>query len=61
MAATRPVGEGFGSGTVSVRAYSDMPAISVLHYQYHALDAAAVIAELVALAEQFKQETRARR
>jgi hypothetical protein len=38
-----------------------MPAISVLHYQNHALDAAAVIAELVALAKQFKQETRARR
>jgi type I restriction enzyme, R subunit len=41
---------------VSGRAFSDMLAGSVLRYQNHALDAAAVVAELVALAKQLKQE-----
>jgi type I restriction enzyme, R subunit len=38
------------------RAFSEMLANSVLRYQNHALDAAAVVAELVALAQQLKHE-----
>jgi type I restriction enzyme R subunit len=41
---------------VSGRAFSEMLAGSVLRYQNHALDAAAVVAELVALARQLKHE-----
>lgn len=41
---------------MSARAYSDMPASSVPHYENHALHAAAVVAGLVALATPFKQE-----
>jgi type I restriction enzyme, R subunit len=41
---------------VAGRAFSEMLASSVLRYQNHALDAAAVVAELVALAKQLKHE-----
>jgi len=41
---------------VAGRAFSEMLANSVLRYQNHALDAAAVVAELVALAKQLKRE-----
>lgn len=41
---------------VASRTFSEMLASSVLRYQNHALDAAAVVAELVALAQQLKQE-----
>jgi type I restriction enzyme R subunit len=41
---------------VAGRAFSEMLAASVLRYQNHALDAAAVVAELVALAKQLKHE-----
>jgi len=41
---------------VAGRAFSDMLADAVLRYQNHALDAAAVVAELVALAKQLKHE-----
>lgn len=41
---------------VAGRAFSEMLANSVLRYQNHALDAAAVVAELVALAKQLKHE-----
>jgi type I restriction enzyme R subunit len=41
---------------VAGRAFSEMLAGSVLRYQNHALDAAAVVAELVALAKQMKHE-----
>ena len=41
---------------VSGRAFSEMLAGSVLRYQNHSLDAAAVVAELVALAKQLKHE-----
>ncbi len=41
---------------VAGRAFSEMLASSVLRYQNHALDAAAVVAELVALAQQLKHE-----
>jgi type I restriction enzyme R subunit len=41
---------------VSGRAFSEMLAGSVLRYQNHALDAAAVVAELVELAKQLKHE-----
>jgi type I restriction enzyme R subunit len=38
------------------RAFSEMLASSVLRYQNHALDAAAVVAELVELAQELKHE-----
>jgi len=41
---------------VAGRTFSEMLASSVLRYQNHALDAAAVVAELVALAKRLKQE-----
>jgi type I restriction enzyme R subunit len=41
---------------VAGRAFSEMLASSVLRYQNHALDAAAVVAELVTLAKQLKHE-----
>jgi len=41
---------------VASRAFSQMLANSVLRYQNHSLDAAAVVAELVALAQQLKGE-----
>ena len=41
---------------VAGRAFSEMLASSVLRYQNHALDAAAVVAELVELAKQLKHE-----
>jgi len=41
---------------VAGRAFSEMLANSVLRYQNHSLDAAAVVAELVALARQLKHE-----
>jgi type I restriction enzyme, R subunit len=41
---------------VAGRAFSEMLASSVLRYQNHALDAAAVVAELVALAKHLKHE-----
>ena len=41
---------------VAGRTFSEMLASSVLRYQNHALDAAAVVAELVALAKQLKHE-----
>ena len=41
---------------VAERTFSDMLAGSVLRYQNHALDAAAVVAELVELAKQLKHE-----
>jgi type I restriction enzyme, R subunit len=41
---------------VASRAFSEMLANSVLRYQNHSLDAAAVVAELVALAKQLKHE-----
>jgi type I restriction enzyme R subunit len=41
---------------VAGRTFSEMLASSVLRYQNHALDAAAVVAELVALAKQVKRE-----
>ena len=41
---------------VSGRAFFEMLAGSVLRYQNHSLDAAAVVAELVALAKQLKHE-----
>ncbi len=41
---------------VAGRAFSEMLADSVLRYQNHALDAAAVVAELVELAKQLKHE-----
>lgn len=41
---------------VAGRAFSEMLANSVLRYQNHSLDAAAVVAELVALAKQLKHE-----
>jgi type I restriction enzyme, R subunit len=41
---------------VAGRAFSEMLAGSMLRYQNHALDAAAVVAELVALAKQLKHE-----
>lgn len=41
---------------VASRAFSEMLAGSVLRYQNHALDAAAVVAELVALAKKLKHE-----
>jgi type I restriction enzyme, R subunit len=41
---------------VAGRTFSEMLAGSVLRYQNHALDAAAVVAELVALAKQLKHE-----
>ena len=41
---------------VAGRAFSEMLADSVLRYQNHALDAAAVVAELVRLANQLKHE-----
>jgi type I restriction enzyme R subunit len=41
---------------VAGKAFSEMLAGSVLRYQNHALDAAAVVAELVALAKQLKHE-----
>jgi type I restriction enzyme R subunit len=41
---------------VAGRKFSEMLANSVLRYQNHALDAAAIVAELVALAKQLKHE-----
>jgi hypothetical protein len=41
---------------VASRTFSELLASSVLRYQNHALDAAAVVAELVALARQLKHE-----
>jgi len=41
---------------VAGRTFSEMLASSVLRYQNHGLDAAAVVAELIALAKQLKHE-----
>ena len=45
-----------GRNLIAGRAFSEMLANSVLRYQNHSLDAAAVVAELVALAQKLKYE-----